>query len=435
MTKMPIQNRIACIFLSGIVLTGCSAHKYGSDYYAGQYGEIASGYSAVKVAQERTIQAEAQNVIAMSALAPEIALNASATSYIADDMTPQARTSAYDYGIGLTWPLLKSAAAIKGIQASQENVRAAKAALSAQENTLLSEIATSYGDHMRAKNVAALRQQQLSRLHQYLADQKRRKQAGNASGIDITQIEGRIARAKSQLANAQADLWSAQAKIKALGLDPQAQITLAHAPSYVPASEEDAVAAAKAANPNLRQSQHSLKSAQHEAWAGASELGPDLTFSLNSGQTGTIYADSSQQINNSTSLKLGLSVPLFDGGKRLAELSVKQSQVRELEFETAGTARDIEVQVRTLFHRYEATKRANGFAKQRIHAAKRTLDGTRQALKIGARTVNDELAAMDELTEAQVAFATSEFDLVNQGHQLMAALGNIAEAYNLHGGG
>lgn len=422
---------LSCLAVS--LLSACASSRIPDPTYSGALGYTASSNPELLAAHERHYQAEQQTVIAASDMMPQVSLNASVSSYLYDDLAPTSRSGSHDYGIGITWPIIRSVAAIKGVQAAQFNERAADAAVRLQENTLLVDIVTAIADHQRATRIAALREQKLARLQSYLRDQQQRLSAGEISETDLLQIRGRIETAKATSAQANALLAEAIARLTALGLGANHGIELANPHAHLPNSEDDAVTIAMANNPVITESTFRLSAAEHNTALAASELAPDLSLSVNLGQDGSYYSDSSSTITNSGSIRLGLSVPLFDGGKRIAELKVQESKVREMQYQTRGVTTMLEADVRGQWARYQAALAARRHAQSRESIAQQTLGGIQEALKIGARTVADELAAMDELTEARIVSTNAYFDSLVVGHQLIASLNRIANAYKLNG--
>lgn len=417
--------------VSAILLSGCASNRPAKTSYTGSVGAIASASPQIKAAQERHYQAQQQQNISTAAMLPEVALTASLTKHAYDDLTPTSRSGSKKFGVGLNWQLLRSVAAIKGVRAAYSNVKAADAAIRAQENDLLVEVVSTIAAYHRAAMVAALRTQRYQSLSRYLSDQKKRLSIGEVSNTDLQQIRTRIAAAQGARAQADAEKSGALALLASFGLTAERQIILAAPQAHLPTSEDKVVALARRHNPAEKESQFRIDAAEHNVDQVAMGLLPELRLGVNADRNVTDYSDSSAVTTNNVALRLDLSVPLFDGGRRRAELLAQQSKVRELRYEAQGSSTGLEVTVRRVWYRYNAALSSYKYAQSRHASAKKALLGIREARKVGARSVSDELSAMEELTEAQVSLANAEHDILVFGHQIMGHIDQVANAYKL----
>lgn len=413
------------------LLSGCASNRAPTARYSGELGAIATSNPELLAAQERQYQAHQQKIIATSEMMPQVTLNASTTAHVVDDLAPVSRGSANDYGIGLTWPILRSIAAIKGVRAAHSNIQAADAAVRVKENKLLVNIVSAIANYERASTVAALRVNRTSRLQSYLSNQKKRYSLGRISRTDLRQIEGRIATAQGARAQANAEKAGAVAQLASFGLTPQHGIKLASPAAHVPATEAEAIAIAHRNNPAERESAYKVAAAEDNVAKAAFGLLPELNLGVTAGQSATYYSNASSVVTGNVAIRLGLSVPIFDGGRQRAALSVQESQVREMQYQARGVSVNIETSIRSVWHRYRAAISSVIYAQNRYAIAKRALGGVREALKVGARSISDELSAMDEVSEAQVSLASAHYNVQVFGHQLMAYVDRIAIAYKL----
>ena len=416
---------------SAILLSGCASIPAPTTKYSGAMGTVASADPDLLAAQERQFQALQRKIIATSEMVPHVSLTANTASYMSDDLAPVARANTQDYGIGLTWPVLRSIAAFKGVQAAQSNIQAADAAMRAVENKLLVNAVTAIAMYNRVAKVSSIRIKQSSRLISYLSDQQKRYALGKVSNTDLHQIKGRIARENGVRVQAIADKSAAIAQLASYGLTPLHGISLAAPRSHLPASEDVAVAEAYRNNPEKQESNHKVDAAKDNAAQAAYGLLPDLSLDVSASQNTTDYTNYSSSTDNDLSIFLRLSVPLYDGGRKRAKLSEQRSRAREMRYKAKRVGINIERTVRSLWYKFKAAVSAAKYAQSRYKISKRSLVGIRKGIKIGARSVSDGLEGLEEVSESQLSLAYAHFDVIVYGHQLMAQVDSIANAYNL----
>lgn len=382
-------------------------------------------------AQERVSQAQNAENIAVLNMLPDATVTGGITGYTYDSLEPDNRTAASDLSLSIDLNIIRTLASARGYSSALLTTQAEKAALSAQQATLLVEIATAIGDLERTKRILMLRKNALGNLQRYLSNQRRLLETGTISNTDLQQVRGRIAQAESNLLTANADNRAAEAKLMSLSISPNHSIELANAQSYLPSDESEIVVAALAGNPRFLEAQLRHQSADENIAVTAASLAPDLTLSFSLSSTNTDYATQDSASTENANVRLGLSVPLTEGVRNISQFKIEQSRVRELDYATQSLLRSIEADARGFWYKFMAAKSALTFAQQRTDLARAALVGVSEARRIGAKSVQEELSAMDEVTEARISYASAKFQSVVNGHQLLALTGNISSAYSL----
>lgn len=414
------------------LLAGCASNRLAEPLnYSNPAEQSVLTSPALLAAGERINQAESGEVIAAADMLPQVSLSASTTSYVSDDLFPVARADSAQLALGISLPVIKALAAARGLKAAQLTTAAELAAFQAEEADILIDITTAIADLDRARRVAELRADALGNLRNFYFDQQRLLQSGTISQTDLQQIQARIAQAEATVLLANADKSAAEAKLASLGLSPDSHIQLVDASARLPQTEAELLAIARTVNPKIREATLRQQSAEQGIAVTAAALGPDLSVSLNLGTNRTDYVGGAAVTNQNVNLGLGLNVPLFDGGSRISQLKQEQSHVRELDFESHALQQRIDAETRAQWYKFVAARAALELNQKRADIARSALAGIAEARRIGAKSVQEELAAMDDVTEARIAYANTKFDIATSGHQLLAFTGRIAEAYGL----
>ncbi|MBI5970599.1 MAG: TolC family protein [Deltaproteobacteria bacterium] len=118
-----------------------------------------------------------------------------------------------------------------------------------------------------------------------------------------------------------------------------------------------------------------------------------------------------------------LSVPIFEGGLRYAELSEAKSKLRESELRRLLLKRDIELQVRAAFNGLESVKAALEAYRKQLSLAEEDYNMVFEQFKFGLATTVDVIDADATLISAQRSLMNSTYDLAAARLELRAAAG------------
>jgi outer membrane protein TolC len=109
---------------------------------------------------------------------------------------------------------------------------------------------------------------------------------------------------------------------------------------------------------------------------------------------------------------------LFEGGKRIAELRVNDSRVREAMAQSESIADTIAFQVNQAYHRMVAARKG-------IDRSRPAIDQTRETYRlVGARSVQGD-ATPAELTDAEVALTRAQQDYSNAIYDYLIAIARL----------
>lgn len=425
--------RVCCVVALTGLIAGCAMRpKVPSLGPNASALDVTTHHPSVLAAEERRVQARAAQTIAQAELMPEVTLNASASAYLTDNNNNTPRANSSNVGVGVSLPISKAIAAIAGVRVAASNSRAEDEALRSSTNALLVQIAQAVAGLERAEVTAQARRAQLGQLQKFLAEQKGRLRAGDVSRTDLEQIKGRIALSSSQYANAKADAAEAYARLAALvGSTAATHIRVIDPSLYFPNTEADAVEIALRENPTVRETDFRRNAASENVSVATVGLGPEASLSFNVAATDENDINGLNSATDNTNVRFNLSVPLFDGGRRIANMQTKVSEMRETHFNALSTRQTIEADTRTYWSRVDAAIRSLGFAKARRTAAQKALNGIKEARRVGARQTQDVLSAHQELTEARIFESQANYDILVYGHELLSRMGRLGRVYNL----
>ena len=386
----------------------------------------------VLAAEERRRAAESDVLAAGSSLLPTVTLNAQATHFENDESASRARDDETSVGVAVDLPIFTGLRNINRVNGARARLNAETEAVRGVGNAQIVATVEAIVAAERSEVVLNARRDQLRNLRAFLSDQQSRERVGEASITDVEQVRGRIARVKSDEARAKSEAIRARANLRAVRSELVTEtLEPLDVTPLLPATSNEAVAVALAENPSVIEADWREKAAEKDVQVAQGEFLPEVSVSFNVDDTDTYFKDNSRSSEQDMNVRLDVSVPLFTGGLRVAQVQSRRAALREQQFDGETVRRDVTAGTEAAFARMEAAEEAIGFSRNRLAQAKKVLSGVAEAKRIGARTTEDVLAAQSELTEATIALAEARYEKIVAGHELLAQMGRLTQAYGI----
>ena len=336
--------------------------------------------------------------------------------------------------LNLSVPLYQGGAVKNSVRAAETRVDAGRATLRGTEATTFTNVVAAYLNVIRDEAITSLNQQNVRVLEVNLRASRDRFQVGDLTRTDVAQSEARLALARAQLQQAEAQLITIRENyIQVVGSPP---VALEEPPALpnLPNSPTTAVSVALENNPNLIAARRQADATRYDInVARANRLprvalvtGPNYFNYLGSLPAG------SPQPNSGTSASAGvqLTLPLFQGGRPAAQVRQAQAQRSQALENVTGTERAVISQARSAYAIWQSSQQVIASSETAVNANKLSLEGVRAENSVGTRTILDILNAEQELLNSQVTLVTARRDAYVAGFALLAAMGN-AEARDL----
>ena len=309
-------------------------------------------------------------------------------------------------------------------------VRAQRAELSKFEQQVLLDATTAYINVVRDQAVVELQKNNEKILLRQLEATRDRFTVGEVTRTDVSQAEGRLARAKADRIQAEGDLKNSRTNFERVVGMPPTELNAPDLKHQLPETLEEAISTASRENPSVVSAQFIEKAAQKSVRRVTGELLPALSLE------GTLRKSEDESSAGSTredaSIVATLTIPLYQHGavmSRVREAKQEAAQ-RRLEHEDDRRAA-IEV-VRTAWEDLQTARARIEAFKIGIKSSDIALEGVRQEANVGSRTVLDVLDAEQELLDAQVNLVRAQRDEFVAATELTAAVGKLtAKKFNL----
>ncbi|PWV98365.1 outer membrane protein TolC [Hoeflea marina] len=391
---------------------------------------IATSHPSVLAAGERLAQAREKETIARADVLPEVNLTASETAYAGDLTTSTARTNGHNLGASVSLSLSKALAGVHGARAAGYATQAETEAVRRSVDRTIVELAMEKAGLERALKTEKIRSEHRKQLAAFFNRQERRFGAGEVSATELQVIRARVKFVESELVRIRSEAAFHRARLHALaGAIEVSEVDLVDLAGFVPATERQATAIAVARNPALREAEWRQNAASQNVSRAEKSLLPDISVSFNTVESSTSYTDNSSASGNGTNVRVDLRVPLFDGGRRLAELSIEKSRLREQAYTTQAQRRSTESDISGQWQGVMAAREMLSLAGSRVERNRRALSGTLEGESVGARSVDQVLDAYENLADAQIALIDAQAQVTVRSHELLATLGLLSEAY------
>ncbi|MEG3175628.1 TolC family outer membrane protein [Sphingomonas sp. RB3P16] len=339
-------------------------------------------------------------------------------------------------GVTLSVPVFSGGAVRNGVRAAETRVESGQLNLRGTEAALFTNVVGAYMDVTRDEAIVGLNTQNVKVLEVNLQASRDRFQVGDLTRTDVAQSEARLAVARSQLQSAQAQLiTSRESYIRFVGSEPGRLDTPPDLPN-LPAEPDAAVDVALRNNPTLLAAAKARDAAGYDIGVARANRLPTVSVNVGGnyynylGSLGSGTAASVGQAGKSATVGVGLTLPLYQGGRPAAQIRRAQDARAQAIEQVTETERAVIAQARSAYAVWKSSLETIASSEVAVNANKLSLEGVRAENSVGNRTILDILNAEQELLNSQVTLVTARRDAYVAGFALLAAMGE-AEARNL----
>lgn len=318
--------------------------------------------------------------------------------------------------------------AIRNYQAGTAAVRVAELQESLAREQVASGTGLIYLEALRADRAVAAAQANVELAEALLKLAQDQRNAGVATGVDVTRAQTRLA--EQQVGLAQAQTSSEQARLnlqRVVGLPLGSALTLTDRLRFVDEplpSVETAVAQADHDRREIQVAEEQNKVSRREHQAARGEYLPSLEVVGDYGSSG-ITPNSFDLPTRRVALQL--NVPLFNGGLTRGRVTVAASRERQTELELASIRGQVEEDVRLALTTLRTAAVQVHAAEESVTLAQREVEMARDRFKAGVGDNLEVITAQTSLANARVAQVTALAEHNAARLNLAAALGRAEQ--------
>ncbi|NLU91787.1 TolC family protein [Chitinophaga sp. Ak27] len=301
---------------------------------------------------------------------------------------------------------------------------------------LVADVSKAYYDVLLTAEQINVLNEDITRLERSLKDANNQYASGVVDKIDAKRATISLNNAKAQQKSARELLTAKQAYLKQLMGYPanSGDVPLVQDSSSLAAqvTGEDTLLVADYKNRieyQLLETQQSLQQAnvKYNKWSYLPTVSAfvNYAFAYQSADFGKLY---SNDYPNSL-LGLKLSLPIFQGGKRVHNIRMAELQLQRTQWDFAALRSQINSQYAQAMATYKSNYNDYLTLKENVQMAKDVYDMLQLQYKEGIKTYLDVLISETDLRTAQLNFYNSMYQVLSSRIDLQKALGTLTANY------
>ncbi len=327
----------------------------------------------------------------------------------------------FDARMGLAQTIF-NLSTLRNFQAGRAGVLVAEMEEGLAREQVATATALAYLETMRAGRAVSAAQANVTLAQTLLKLAQDQRDAGIATGLDVTRAETRVAQEQVRLSQTQTDSEAAGLQLQrivGLPLGSSLMLTdpLRFALETLPAIET-AVATAEDNRAEVQVAQAEIAVNDYQKRAARAEQLPSLEFLGDYGVSGITPVTSALPTR---SYAIQLNVPIFNGGLTRGRIQVASSRKNQAKLQLASIRGQVEEDVRLAYSSLRTTAETVRAADLTVTLAERELEMARDRFRAG---VADNI----ELVNAQTALANARLDQVTALTLYNGARLNLAAA-------
>jgi outer membrane protein len=328
------------------------------------------------------------------------------------------------YGLEATQMIFDGFRTDNSVRRAESNVLASREDLTTVEQNTLFSAASAYMNVLRDTAILDLQRNNVDVIDEQLRQTRDRFNVGEVTRTDVAQAESRLAAARSQASQAEANLRASIAQYRQyVGVEPQQLAPGRPLDKLTPRNANDALKVAFGEHPAIKAAQHSVDAAEFQVKIAQGALAPQVGVRGSVGQRYDVRGANDEQF--AASAVASVSVPIYEGGQAYAATRQAKEQVGEAQLRADWVRDQVRAAVLSSWGALEAARAQIEAAQAQIDAAETALSGVREEARVGQRTTLDVLNAQQELLSARVSLIQAQRERVVASYSLVQAMGRL----------
>jgi len=297
--------------------------------------EAAKNHPDLIAAEQSVKQSEASKAITASTLFPQVNSNLSASTARTDTGTSSSNGDTYTYGVTGTQLLFDATKTISNVKAAKEFIIAAKQGFRFTSSQVRLRLRTAFVHLLKAQEalhitqeIYNIRRANLELITLRYASGQEHKGALLTAEANLAQAQYEISQAERSVEVAQRELVKEMGRTQLTPIEVKGDFIVEDAVKEKP----DFEALAKN-NPSLQQIIAQKNAANFNLKSAYANFSPTLSGQAGANKTSSHWSPQNDQWN----LGLTLSMPIFEGGLRLAQVSQAQALLNQLQANERST--------------------------------------------------------------------------------------------------
>lgn len=294
-----------------------------------------------------------------------------------------------------------------------------------------------YIDLIRAKQLVALAEKNLLAHQEIYKQIKQRTDSGFSSSADLSQINGRLAKAHSNLIATKNNYLDSKVTFyRVIEQRPDNLVIPFPDSSFLPKTEGEGLKLTLKNHPVIKSAVNDIDAARAQYKAAKSNYYPKVSFEVNANYNDNLdgedgYSNTSINVggdNNEVMAMLRVSYNLFSGGKHDAYAKETAYKINEAQELNSGVHRQVTEGFILSWNAFEQLNLQKKYIKMHVIASKDTQSDYKEQFKVGQRSLLDLLDTENELYQARRDFLDAEFTEISAQYRILHAMGLLVES-------
>jgi outer membrane protein len=328
----------------------------------------------------------------------------------------------FDAGVSVEQTVFSGFRNVNRLKGAESSVLAGQETLRDAEQIILLDAVTAFMDVVQAQAELNLRGKAVEFYRAQLQSTQSLLNTGEATRVDVSQVNARLASAQSDYYQALATLNSAIATYQqVVGHAPTTMGVARSVDALLPLSVAMALDVAFAQHPTIAAASFAVEIAAADVKVAEGALLPNVTVS------GSVtHRDSSvANTTNAGALSARLTVPIWDGGANTSRVRATKEVLAQRRLQLDIVRDQVRQNVVSIWGLLDAAKSMVRAADAQASAQQRLLADLIEQRKAGQATTLNVLDGQQGLVTAQISQVEAQHDRVLYSYALLAAMGQL----------
>ncbi len=311
------------------------------------------------------------------------------------------------------------------LEQARANVRGSIEQLRRVEGEVVQNVIIVYSAVMRDQQRLDVARENVLVLREQLNAGRARRKVRDVTITDVAQSDARLASGEVQLANAEAQLEISRGEyLRVVGHEPGALAPLPELPG-LPASIDEAFAAADTENANLMVARHAEEASRANIATQRGNQRPSAQLQASVGKAGSLEPIRSRDFATQFSAQVSITQPLFQAGTIRSRIRQAQDLNSVAQAAVDGERRQALQDVVLAWNQLNASRVAVVSGTRQVEAAQIAFAGMQREESYGLRSTIEVLNTEQELASAQLSLLSSRFQEYVARSALLLAMGRL----------
>ncbi len=324
--------------------------------------------------------------------------------------------------ISLSKQIYDSGETEASLKAANNSILSAEANFVTVEQQLIFDVISAHLAVLTSYEEFDIQKKNQTRLQAHTQAARIRLENGSSTPTRVAEAEARLARAQSDLIEAEAALASAKDTFTSLTGLPAKNLKRPQMPTGLPTSLSDAEQKARVQHPAITAAELAVKAAANEFDVLKRSVLPKVKLSLSYAQT---REETSSNDKNELSSSIELRTPFLVTNAVKAKDRELAAKSKQMKFKRDDVVRTTMLNVRTAYRSYRASVAQQKAVSLEYDAAKLVDEGTASEVEFGIKTFLDQLDSEKALLDASLRVLTTEQSVQRSAYQLLLAMGEL----------